>query len=197
MTIEKKKKQLIICNWWLLWMITKKKKKNWETVRRDDVSNMHGWFIVYICVRIHADLRDSPKILRDDENDITMTTWNCDLRIERSREDSWMDHTTCDERVCEPDSRLDNWLVGFHAHNYRWAKSYFNWYSASPTWRKLHNSRLNYMKTRYIRLFFSGQDRPDRIISGSDTGLCVCVCVFCGTSGIPMYRVFNHQKQKK
>lgn len=21
----------------------------------------------------------------------------------------------------------DTWLVGFHAHNYRWAKSYFNW----------------------------------------------------------------------
>jgi len=41
----------------------------------------------------------------------------------------------------------DTWLVGFHAHNYRWAKSYFNWNSASyPGIGKIHISRLYYMK---------------------------------------------------
>lgn len=42
----------------------------------------------------------------------------------RIRVGSWMDHTTMCARVAQT---VADWLVGFHAHNYRWAKSYFNW----------------------------------------------------------------------
>lgn len=38
----------------------------------------------------------------------------------------------------------DTWLVGFHAHNYRWAKSYFNWESPPPTLALAKYTTLGY-----------------------------------------------------
>lgn len=74
------------------------------------------------------------------------------------REANWTNHTLRWARVTR--TIADIWLVGFHAHNYRWAKSYFNWESPSPILALAKYTTLGYTtwNTRYIRLFRI--DRP-------------------------------------
>lgn len=87
-------------------------------------------------------------------------SWRMMILGSRIRMGSWMDHTTvC---ACVVQTVADTWLVGFHAHNYRWAKSYFNWnHRLLPWhWQNTHLSPILH-ETRHIRLFRI--DQSDRV----------------------------------